>query len=157
MVTVTKRFTFEASHYLEHPEFSPRTNWLVYHACSGFKDSAVPDGVRAADCKDEREPHGHSYVLEVTVRGDAGDHGFIIDFKELKRIVNACIITKCDHRLLNKVSIFKGYPTSCENMIRIIADIVEKSLREHNAFISLYRLRLWETADSYAEWTAEER
>ncbi|WP_460693029.1 6-pyruvoyl trahydropterin synthase family protein [Mucilaginibacter puniceus] len=75
MIRITKIFHFEMAHAL--------------------------DGYNGA-C---RNIHGHSYELHVTIASvkaeDAYLHspGFIIDFKELKKIINLAIIEKFDHKL----------------------------------------------------------
>src|SRR5258708_40187253 len=54
--------------------------------------------------------HGHSYRLEVTLRGpikDApghSDHGMVMDFSDLSQIVRASIIERLDHYDLNEVT-----------------------------------------------------
>jgi 6-pyruvoyltetrahydropterin/6-carboxytetrahydropterin synthase len=149
---VTKRFTFEAAHYLERADLLPSENFEHYHACSGFKGRTAFDG-SAAQAAQPRIPHGHSYILEVTVKGPIGADGFVIDFKELKKLVNQHVIEKCDHELLNEVELFRGRPTTCENMLTPIAFAIQTALRTYDRMLELNRLRLWETADSYAEWT----
>ena len=50
--------------------------------------------------------HGHSYELRVTVTGepatatDSPKCGMLMDFSDLKRIVNACIVERFDHALV---------------------------------------------------------
>lgn len=141
-IRVTKEFSFEMSHALE-----------------GY------DGA----C---RHIHGHSYKFFVTVTGipvdDCTDpkNGMIVDFGELKRIVNKTVVDRYDHAFVirgternkelleamrdyfGKVEIADYQPT-CENMIeRFAADI----MKELPAGITLHSLRLHETATSFAEW-----
>ena len=78
-VSVTKRFTFEASH-----------NLIEYDGpCSNL--------------------HGHSYKLYVTVSGyvdtvsDNITDCMVIDFKDIKSIVKKEVVDKLDHSYLNKV------------------------------------------------------
>ena len=58
--------------------------------------------------------HGHSYTLEVTVSGEpvidrsSPKLGMVIDFGDLKRLVNKHIIDVYDHALVLK----KGYETT---------------------------------------------
>jgi 6-pyruvoyltetrahydropterin/6-carboxytetrahydropterin synthase len=151
-VKVTKRFTFEASHYLERGDLTPKQNVEHYHACSGFKDCIPLASIKAEHLRAAREPHGHSYILEVTVRGHINADGFVIDFKRLKAIVKEEVVDKCDHRLLNNVEMLKGRTTTCENMLEVFAPVLKKALKKADKSVVLDRLRLWETADSYAEW-----
>jgi len=113
--------------------------------------------------------HGHSYELHVTVsenkkkRSYIPDTGFIIDFKELKKIVNTHIIQALDHKLIlskyylsenssiyqqdNLVS-WDSEPTA-ENLLLYIHSVICDNLPKG---ISLVKLKLYETKDSYAEW-----
>jgi 6-pyruvoyltetrahydropterin/6-carboxytetrahydropterin synthase len=72
--TITRRYTFEAAHFL------PK----------------VHDGHK---CK---RMHGHNYELEITVSGPIDDTGFLIDFWDLDAIV-APLIEIVDHRTLNDI------------------------------------------------------
>lgn len=51
--------------------------------------------------------HGHSYRLEVAVEGLLGESGpasgMVLDFDELKAIVERAVIERLDHRSLNEV------------------------------------------------------
>jgi 6-pyruvoyltetrahydropterin/6-carboxytetrahydropterin synthase len=92
--------------------------------------------------------HGHSYKLEVGLKGPADEKtGMVMDFGDLKRKVNEMIISKLDHSWLNDIF---GNP-SAENMIGVIWDDLSQAFEG-----KLYRLRLWETSGSYAEYDGEE-
>lgn len=114
--------------------------------------------------------HGHSYELYVSVSSAISNTdyipapGFLIDFKEIKKMVTESVINKMDHRLLlseeflkeNKsfsvaenLVIFEAEPTA-ENLLIYIRNILKKQLPEN---IRLIHLKLFETKDSYAEWT----
>ena len=139
MLQVTKIFHFEMA-----------------HALAGY------DGA----CKNI---HGHSYELHVTIMAAVDDQyilpapGRVIDCKEIKKIVNDCIIKELDHKLLLSSSylnhhshlkvlenlvIWQAEPTA-ENILIFIHRILKKQLA---ASIRLARLKLFETKDSYAEW-----
>ncbi len=102
--------------------------------------------------------HGHSYSLEVSVRGpiqpERGQSadGMVLDLDALKQIVQTTIIEQLDHHYLNDR--IDG-PTTAENIAHWIWD----QLEEHQpAFAALlWRIRLWETATGYVEITREER
>ncbi|MBK7129792.1 MAG: 6-carboxytetrahydropterin synthase [Crocinitomicaceae bacterium] len=142
---VTKQFDFETAHAL----------W-------GY------DG----KCKDI---HGHSYKLTVSISGkqisDATNpkYGMIIDFGDLKTIVYKHIVDVFDHCLLvngntphskyaevengfAKIMLCNYQPT-CENMLADMVDRLLKNLPQH---IVLKRVVLQETASSYAEWYASD-
>src|SRR5260370_625372 len=54
--------------------------------------------------------HGHSYRLEITLRGPikdspgASDHGMVTDFADLSLIVKSIVIERLDHQYLNPIS-----------------------------------------------------
>lgn len=146
-VRITKHFDFESA-----------------HALYGY------DG----KCKNI---HGHSYQLYVTVIGTPFDdlsnpkNGMVMDFGDLKKIVKKEIVTKFDHAVVlnqnsphktlaetiddhsHKVVLVKYQPTS-ENMLLDFAETIKKELPEN---VLLHSLKLYETANSYAEWFADDQ
>ena len=143
IIRVTKEFSFEMAH--------------VLHNYDG-------------PC---RNVHGHSYRLFVTVAGspviDISDPklGMVIDFGDLKRIVNEEIVQKFDHSVVvsvhqpeEKVTQFRklfgntvvvDYQPTCENLVADFALRIGKRLPQG---VVLHSLKLYETATSYAEWHA---
>ena len=119
--------------------------------------------------------HGHSYMLFVTVIGEPiidktnPKLGMVMDFGDLKRIVNEEIINRLDHCIvINKkaptaqlLSLpqmsdrheLVDYQPTCENMLFDFADRIKRRLPEN---IQLHSLKLNETANSYAEWFASD-
>lgn len=120
--------------------------------------------------------HGHSYSLFVTLRGipmRQSNHpkdGMIIDFTDLKNVINKSVIHVYDHALvLSKQSdmellqaikkqydkiVIVPFQPSCENLIIEIKDKIKSVLVSTN--FELVSLRLDETATSYAEWFASD-
>ncbi len=116
--------------------------------------------------------HGHSYVLYVTITGEpikdkaSAEYGMIMDFAELKRIVNTNIIDLVDHALIfrndaplseeinntydNVINL--PFQPTCENLINYFAEIIMEKLPND---VRLYSLKLYETATSYVEWINE--
>jgi 6-pyruvoyltetrahydropterin/6-carboxytetrahydropterin synthase len=138
IIRITKIFSFEAAHALE-----------------GY------DGA----C---RNIHGHSYKLSVSVRGKifkSANHpkdGMVMDFKELKALVQDNIISVFDHSLIlketSKINFAGSYPLkivevpfqpTSENLISFFADCIKKGLPENLKLISL---KLSETETSFVEW-----
>lgn len=109
MLTLTRRFTFEACHHLP------------------FYDGAC------------HRLHGHSYKMEVTVTGDVITDkenpkcGMIIDFKDLNKLVNDVVISKYDHQDLN---LFFSNPTA-EIMVAIISHNITDNLPEGVDLVSV--------------------
>ncbi len=137
---LTKQFSFEMAHALTHYE----------GLCQNI--------------------HGHSYKMDVTVAGkpqtapDSPQLGMVMDFRELKNIVNEAVIGKMDHTLVlsdetdaelvsqlkkhyERVLVLPCQPTT-ENLLMIFADLIIKLLPDG---VSLYSIRLQETETSFAE------
>lgn len=145
-IRVTKEFTFETAHSL------------------GGYDGACS------------EIHGHSYRLFVTIIGSpiedqsSPKYGMVMDFGDLKRIVNKTIVDRFDHSLVLKASQGNAelietlkkyygrieivdYQPTCENMVSHFASDISKQLPEN---VKLFSIKLHETASSYAEWFASD-
>ena len=111
--------------------------------------------------------HGHSYELHVTVSSGEDDKGFIptpgfiIDFKELKKLVISNVIETFDHKLVlsedylaknpgvrsqENLFIFEAEPTA-ENLLIYIQRILRAKIPTTT---KLAELKLYETKDSYA-------
>ena len=145
-IRITKQFTFEAG-----------------HALYGY------DG----KCKNL---HGHSYKLFVTVAGSPiadpknAKYGMVIDFGDLKKIVNEEIVDIFDHatvfnkntphlELANELIkrehhvLLTDYQPTTEMMVIDFADKIKKRLPKD---IKLHSIKLQETDTSFAEWFASE-
>lgn len=101
--------------------------------------------------------HGHTYKLEVQVKGRTDYRGIVVDFGDLKQIVNEHIISKYDHKFLNDLLPFN---TTAENMVVFFFEVIDDQLKQlintRTQEIELQRVRLWETPNSYAEITRED-
>ena len=115
--------------------------------------------------------HGHSYRLEVTILGTAlqeSGHpkdGMLMDFGDLKRIVNEAVVNQFDHALvLNGRSphkelemikdnfekiIYVDYQPTCENLL---LDFRERIASRLPVSVRVVSMRLHETANAFAEW-----
>ncbi len=129
--TITKRMTFCAGHRMFKPEFSDEENLRVFGECSN------PGG------------HGHNYVLEVSVSGEVDPQtGMIINLKELKRTIEAEIISKVDHKNLNTdVDFMRGLVPSTEAFAGKIFEILDRALGRN----LLARVVLWESENNRFE------
>ena len=120
-----------------------------------------------------RNIHGHSYQLYVTVYGQPNKDinntklGMVMDFSDLKRVVNQYVVGYFDHsvvissrasqpdierieQMFEKFYVVDFQPT-CENLV---IDMAERIRSRLPAQVTLFSLRLVETATSYAEWFA---
>jgi 6-pyruvoyltetrahydropterin/6-carboxytetrahydropterin synthase len=145
-VRITKQFHFETA-----------------HALYGY------DGL----CKNV---HGHSYKLDVTVIGNPitdinhKKNGMLLDFGELKKIVEEKIVSVFDHSIILNVSsphktladdlerkghkvVKVDYQPTCELMLFGFSKIIRSELPPD---IKLHSLKLRETETSFAEWFSED-
>lgn len=120
--------------------------------------------------------HGHSYKLAVTVIAvpnwdkNSPKRGMVMDFGDLKRIVNTLITKPLDHafvvnsetpeewitennQLFGRMTKVDYQPT-CENLVIDFAEKIKKELPEG---IDLFSVKLHETATSFAEWFASDQ
>lgn len=115
--------------------------------------------------------HGHSYLFEVTFEGQETKDGMVVDFKEVKNILQA-VLDPWDHAIvlykddelavaLDSVAALTpginlqlvNYIPTAENMAEDVADKIRLILFDYN--VATYRpvcVRVWETSSSYAEW-----
>lgn len=122
-----------------------------------------------------RRIHGHSYKLEVTVIGtplveeEHPKNGMVMDFGDLKQLVQEHIVQPFDHALvlaqespldlleqLRKYEhklVLTPYQPTCENMLIDFQHRLRQRLPGH---VQLHHLKLWETQNSFAEWYAED-
>lgn len=71
--------------------------------------------------------HGHNYRLEVTLRGFPDPvTGMVIDLKQLKELLEREIMSRFDHRDLNRdTPYFEKDPPTPENFARVIFRILK--------------------------------
>ena len=117
--------------------------------------------------------HGHSYRLWVTIIGNVLEeenhvkNGMVLDFSLLKKIVKPEIVDKYDHSLVlnansphanidfsafEKVFLLPYQPTS-ENLVYDFVQVIKEKLPKN---VDLHKVILSETANSYAEWCADD-
>jgi 6-pyruvoyltetrahydropterin/6-carboxytetrahydropterin synthase len=99
-VSLTSRHHFEAAHRLENPERDEAWNREVFDKCHN------------------EHGHGHTYRLEVTVEGPIdSDSGYVLDFRELKSVVEKRVIRAVERRHLNfDVEFLRGVNPTAENI-----------------------------------------
>ena len=135
---ITRKFHFSASHRVFNPTLSDEENKKIYGKCSN------PNG------------HGHNYEMLITVSGETDPNtGFVMDLTELKRLVEAEIIEKVDHRNLNvDVDFMQGVMPTTENVAQKFWELIESKI--NNSHRKLYSLRLQETVNNSVEYRGRE-
>jgi len=114
--------------------------------------------------------HGHSYLWEVTIKGGLTDNGMVIDFKDLKKIMEQ-VIEPYDHALVlrgddpfvefvplatngerQRLILLSENPTA-ENMALTVGRHIQFELvmRPEHKHLSVTNVRVWETVSSCAE------
>ncbi len=130
IIEVVKEFSFDAAHFLPgHP----------------------------GKCK---ECHGHRWVLQVGVQGGINpETGMVIDFGDIKKVVEQYIISELDHKFLNELEPRLAFPTeqpTAEKIIKWIVTILTKRIFFEGFLttreVKLSLVRLYESPTSCAEW-----
>jgi 6-pyruvoyltetrahydropterin/6-carboxytetrahydropterin synthase len=103
-LSLTRRYSFAASHRLCRPDWSEPENYRVFGKC------ANPYG------------HGHNYLLEVTVSGAVDPAtGMIINLADLDAVVKTKVLDAFDHVYLNEqVPEFRDIVPTTENLCLVI-------------------------------------
>lgn len=133
-IYITRRERFNAAHKLWNKNWDENKNLEVFGKCSN------PNW------------HGHNYELFVTVKGTVDkETGYLIDLKDLKRIINNKIIDKMDHKNINlEVDFMKNIMASTENICIGIWDQLYQEIKQLGA--ELHCVKLIETENNYAEF-----
>ncbi len=139
MISITKEFKFESAHYLENRNYTDNENLVVYKSCSGLCHGTS-----------KKKYHGHSYKMQVTISGEITDSGFIMNFVDLKEIVNQEVINKFDHNCLN--DIMQNTICTVENMLLWIITETNLKNRLEEYDVKLESIKIWETDTSFATW-----
>jgi 6-pyruvoyltetrahydropterin/6-carboxytetrahydropterin synthase len=119
MIKITKHFDCAAAHFL--PDYDGPCNRL----------------------------HGHTYELDISVARtdtDVGTTGMVMDFGELKTMVQENIIKRLDHNTINNVI---SNPTA-ENMVKWMLVNLQEALVGPFEVVGI---KLWETPTSWCEWS----
>jgi 6-pyruvoyltetrahydropterin/6-carboxytetrahydropterin synthase len=125
LTRITTSATFSSAHRLHNASRDDEWNRAVFGKCNN------PYG------------HGHTYGIEITVEGEIDpEKGWVLDFSDLKRLVNERIVKKCDCRNLNSdVDFLDGSIPTAE----ILAIRFWDQLAPHVAPARLVELVLHET------------
>ncbi len=134
MIFITRRERFNAAHKLY------REDWSVEKNNDTFGKCANPNW------------HGHNYELFVTIKGGINpETGFVIDLKDLKKIIITNVIDPLDHKNINlDVDFMKGKLASTEILALEIWNQLDLPIKQLG--VALHRIKLFETENNYVEY-----
>ena len=114
--------------------------------------------------------HGHSYRLWVEVEGEPDAQGMVMDYLDLKAVVEP-LVRQLDHSFLcdrsdemmmrffhdNTLKVnYVDFPTTAENLAAYLLKEITLRLREsQNVLVKRLRIRVQETERTYAEVSQE--
>jgi 6-pyruvoyltetrahydropterin/6-carboxytetrahydropterin synthase len=107
----TARYEFDAAHRLADPSLSDEENQATYGPCARL--------------------HGHTYRLEISLRGTRLRQGMLIDFNILDSLVNEHVVQHTDHAFLNDLPYFADHPTTAEEIAQWIWITLEPLVGKH--------------------------
>lgn len=133
-VYITRRETFNAAHKLWREDWSEEKNCEVFGKCSN------------------QNWHGHNFEIYVTVKGiPNSDTGFVINLKDLSRIIKDRVIEPLDHKNLNlDVPFLSGMLASTENVVIQVWEEIKNPIKEAGG--ELVKIKLVETENNYVEY-----
>jgi len=128
---ITRRERFSSAHKLQNTNLSEEDNEKVFGKCNGL--------------------HGHNYELFVTISGDIKPHsGFIVDLKDLKKIIQEKVIYKLDHNYINDVDFMQNKISTTENLCIQIWNELKEPIELLGA--KIYKIKITETENNYFEY-----
>lgn len=133
-VYITRKEAFNAAHKLHREDWSDEKNWEVFGKCSN------------------RNWHGHNFTIFVTVKGIPNEEtGFVINLKDLSRIIKDQVVEPLDHKNLNvDVPFLKGVLPSTENIVIQVWELIVKPIVDAGG--QLVKIKLEETENNYVEY-----
>lgn len=134
MIHITRREHFNAAHRLFRKEYDDKKNYEVFGPCSN------PNW------------HGHNYELWVTIKGEINpETGFLVNLKDLSKILKEKVIQKVDHKNINtEVAFMQGKLASTENLAVAIWKEIEERVKEIGA--QLHCIKISETENNFVEY-----
>jgi 6-pyruvoyltetrahydropterin/6-carboxytetrahydropterin synthase len=124
---------------LFRPDYSDEKNLKVFGKCSN------PNW------------HGHNYELFVTIKGEVDpETGFLINLKDLSRLVNETVIEKLDHKNINiEVDFMQGKYASTENLAIGIFEQLDEPIKQLKA--TLHGVKLFESENNFVEYFGKQQ
>ncbi len=137
MVYLTRVERFNAAHKLWVKDWSEEKNFEVFGKCSN------------------KNWHGHTYYLHVTVKGKPDPiTGFIFDAKKLGKLIKKVVTDKLDHSNLNLDVDF--IPENMQPTTENLVVLIWQQLVPHIEGCKLHCVKLFETETIFAEYYGEE-
>ena len=96
--------------------------------------------------------HGHNFELFVTVKGEVNTKtGFVVNLKDLAKIIQEKVIDKLDHKNLNlDVDFMKDKMASTEVLAIAIWQELEANIKQLGA--TLHCIKVQETENNFVEY-----
>ena len=138
-ITTTHRFS--AQHRTHNPNLADGVNQNVYGKCNRY--------------------HGHTYTLEVTLKGEIDEEtGLIVNRRQFDSAMNEFVPLYLDHHTLNEFPNLKDDNATTENVLEALWTQLKEYLIEQKVLCeihqSLYKLKLVETDRNYFEYFGPE-
>lgn len=134
MIHITRRERFSAAHVLRNDKWNEQKNIEIFGKCAN------------------KNWHGHNFELFVTVKGNINEEtGFVINLKDLAKVIQHKVIDKLDHKNLNlDVDFMKGKMASTEILAISIWEELEDNINELGAI--LHCIKVQETENNFVEY-----
>jgi 6-pyruvoyltetrahydropterin/6-carboxytetrahydropterin synthase len=134
MIYITRRERFNAAHMLWNYNWNEQKNIEVFGKCAN------------------KNWHGHNFELFVTVKGEVNsDTGFVVNLKDLAKIIKEKVIDKLDHKNLNlDVDFMKDKMASTEVLAIAIWQELEANILQLGAI--LHCIKIQETENNFVEY-----
>ena len=134
MIYITRRERFNAAHMLWNYNWSKKKNIEVFGKCAN------------------KNWHGHNFELFVTVKGQINiNTGFVINLKDLAKIIKKKVIDKIDHKNLNlDVDFMKDKMASTEVLAIAIWEELEANIIHLGG--TLHCIKVQETENNFVEY-----
>ena len=134
MIYITRRERFNAAHMLWNYNWNEQKNIEVFGKCAN------------------KNWHGHNFDLFVTVKGEVNkETGFVVNLKDLAKIIKEKVIVKLDHKNLNlDVDFMKDKMASTEVLAIAIWEELDSSITKLGA--TLHCIKVQETENNFVEY-----
>ena len=134
MIYITRRERFNAAHMLWNYNWNEQKNIEVFGKCAN------------------KNWHGHNFELFVTVKGEVNsDTGFVVNLKDLAKIIQEKVIDKLNYKNLNlDVDFMKDKMASTEVLAIAIWEELEVNIIQLGA--TLHCVKVQETENNFVEY-----